>query len=68
VNYSYRLLKGYPYLAAAGTAYGENMKKDYLLNRMPVVDDTAKIIAFIVSDRAVVFTGAIINASGGEGP
>lgn len=44
----------------------ENMKEGYLLKRMPVVDDTAKIMAFIASDRADVFTGAIINASGGE--
>jgi hypothetical protein len=30
------------------------------------VDDTAKIAAFIASDRANILTGAIINASCGE--
>lgn len=47
-------------------AVWENMKQGYLLKRMPVVDDTAKIAAFIASDRAKILTGAIINASGGE--
>jgi 3-oxoacyl-[acyl-carrier protein] reductase len=44
----------------------DNMKKGYLLKRMPVVDDTAKIAAFIASDKANALTGAIINASGGQ--
>ena len=43
-----------------------NMKKGYLLKRMPVVDDTAKIAAFIASDRANSLTGSIINASCGQ--
>jgi 3-oxoacyl-[acyl-carrier protein] reductase len=47
-------------------AIWDNMKQGYLLKRMPVVDDTAKIAAFIASDRANTLTGAIINASGGE--
>jgi 3-oxoacyl-[acyl-carrier protein] reductase len=47
-------------------AIWDNMKQDYLLKRMPVVDDTAKIAAFIASDRANILTGAIINASCGE--
>ena len=47
-------------------AIWENMKEGYLLKRMPVVDDTAKIAAFIASDRARILTAAIINASGGE--
>jgi hypothetical protein len=42
------------------------MKEGYLLKRMPVVDDTAKIAAFISSDRAKILTGVIINASSGE--
>jgi hypothetical protein len=44
----------------------ESMKQDYLLKRMPVVDDTAKIAAFIASDRADILTAAIINSSCGQ--
>lgn len=47
-------------------AIWENIKQDYLLKRMPVVDDTSKIAAFIASGRANILTGAIINTSGGE--
>ena len=47
-------------------AFWEHVKETYLLKRMPVVDDTAKIAAFIASDRANTLTGAIINASCGQ--
>jgi 3-oxoacyl-[acyl-carrier protein] reductase len=53
-------------MGSSKEAIWENMKQGYLLKRMPVVDDTAKIAAFIASDRANILTGAIINASGGE--
>lgn len=43
-----------------------NMKHGYLLKRMPILDDTAKLATFIASDRGKTFTGAIINASNGE--
>jgi hypothetical protein len=33
---------------------------------MPVVADTAKIAAFVASDRANTLTGTIINSSCGE--
>jgi 3-oxoacyl-[acyl-carrier protein] reductase len=44
----------------------DKMKEGYLLKRMPVTEDTAKVAAFIASDRGKTFTGAIINASNGE--
>lgn len=47
-------------------AFWEYLKQTYLLRRMPVVDDTAKIAAFVASDRANSLTGAIINASCGQ--
>ena len=53
-------------MGSSKEAIWEDMKEGYLLKRMPVVDDTAKIAVFIASDRAKILTGAIINASGGE--
>jgi 3-oxoacyl-[acyl-carrier protein] reductase len=53
-------------LGPSKEAIWDNIKQGYLLKRMPVVDDTAKIAAFIASDRANSLTGAIINTSGGE--
>jgi 3-oxoacyl-[acyl-carrier protein] reductase len=53
-------------LGPSKEAIWDNMKQGYLLKRMPVVDDTAKIAAFIASDHANTLTGAIINTSGGE--
>jgi enoyl-[acyl-carrier-protein] reductase (NADH) len=47
-------------------AIWDNIKQSYLLKRMPVVNDTAKIAAFIASDRANTLTGRIINASCGQ--
>ncbi len=44
----------------------DNSKQYYLLKRMPVAEDTAKVAAFIASDNASILTGAIINASSGE--
>jgi 3-oxoacyl-[acyl-carrier protein] reductase len=46
--------------------FAEQVKQSYLLRRQPVSDDTAKIAAFMVSDRANTITGAIINASCGH--
>lgn len=37
-----------------------------LLKRMPTVAETAKLAAFLASDRASTLTGAIINSSCGE--
>jgi 3-oxoacyl-[acyl-carrier protein] reductase len=47
-------------------AIWDNIKQGYLLKRMPVVNDTAMIAAFIASDRANTLTGTIINASCGQ--
>jgi len=44
----------------------EQLKQSYLLKRQPISDDTAKIAAFMVSDRANTITGAIINATCGH--
>ena len=46
--------------------FTEQIKQSTLLKRMPVVDDTAKIAAFLASDRANTLTGAIINATCGQ--
>jgi 3-oxoacyl-[acyl-carrier protein] reductase len=53
-------------LGPSKEAIWDNMKQGYLLKRMPGVEDTAKIAAFIASDHANTLTGAIINTSGGE--
>jgi 3-oxoacyl-[acyl-carrier protein] reductase len=53
-------------LGSSKEAIWNTMKQGYLLKRMPVVDDVAKLATFIVSDRGKIFTGAIINASNGE--
>jgi len=44
----------------------EQLKQSYLLKRQPISDDTAKIAAFMASDRANTITGAIINATCGH--
>jgi 3-oxoacyl-[acyl-carrier protein] reductase len=46
--------------------FAEQLKQSYLLRRQPVVDDTAKIAAFMASDHASTITGAIINATCGH--
>jgi len=46
--------------------FAEQLKQSYLLKRQPVSDDTAKIAAFMASDRANTITGAIINATCGH--
>jgi 3-oxoacyl-[acyl-carrier protein] reductase len=46
--------------------FAEQLKENYLLRRQPVSDDTAKIAAFLASDRASTMTGAIINATCGH--
>lgn len=46
--------------------FTEQMKQSTLLKRMPIVDDTAKIAAFLSSDRANTITGAIINSTCGQ--
>lgn len=48
-------------LGSSKEAIWENMKQDYLLKHMPVVDDTLEIAAFIASDMANILTGGIIN-------
>jgi 3-oxoacyl-[acyl-carrier protein] reductase len=53
-------------LGSSKEAIWDNMKQGYLLKRMPVVDDIAKLATFIASDRGRTFTGAILNASNGE--
>jgi 3-oxoacyl-[acyl-carrier protein] reductase len=53
-------------LGSSKEAIWDNMKQGYLLKRMPVVDDIAKLVTFIASDRGRTFTGAILNASNGE--
>jgi NAD(P)-dependent dehydrogenase (short-subunit alcohol dehydrogenase family) len=37
-----------------------------LLGRLPTVADTARLAAFLASDRARTLTGAIVNASSGS--
>jgi len=49
-----------------GEQIAEQLKQSYLLKRQPVSDDTAKIAAFMASDRANTITGAIINATCGH--
>jgi 3-oxoacyl-[acyl-carrier protein] reductase len=44
----------------------EQLKQSTLLKRLPIVDDTAKIAAFLASNRANTITGAIINSSCGQ--
>jgi NAD(P)-dependent dehydrogenase (short-subunit alcohol dehydrogenase family) len=46
--------------------FAEQLKQSYLLKRQPISDDTAKIAAFMASDRANTITGAIINATCGH--
>jgi 3-oxoacyl-[acyl-carrier protein] reductase len=46
--------------------FTEQIKQSTLLKRLPVVDDTAKIAAFLASDRANTLTGGIINATCGQ--
>jgi 3-oxoacyl-[acyl-carrier protein] reductase len=53
-------------MGSSKEAIWDNMKQGYLLKRMPVVDDIAKLATFIASDRGKTFTGAILNASNGE--
>lgn len=43
--------------------FAEQVKQSYLLKRHPVSDDTAKIAAFMPSDRTNTITGGIINAT-----
>ena len=70
--YSFRRYVRYQYDSAFKTlgvskeTIWDNKKHGYLLKRMPVLDDTAKLAAFIASDRGKTFTGAIINASNGQ--
>jgi 3-oxoacyl-[acyl-carrier protein] reductase len=58
--------QAYKSMGATKEAIWDNMKHDYLLKRMPVTEDTAKVAAFIASDRGNTFTGTIINATNGE--
>jgi len=46
--------------------HSEQVKQQTLLKRLPAVDDTAKIAAFLAYDRANTITGAIINATCGR--
>jgi 3-oxoacyl-[acyl-carrier protein] reductase len=46
--------------------FAEQLEQSYLLKRLPVSDDAAKIASFIASDRANTITGAIINATCGR--
>ena len=46
--------------------FTERVKQSTLLKRLPFVDDTAKIAAFLASDRANTMTGAIINDTCGQ--
>jgi 3-oxoacyl-[acyl-carrier protein] reductase len=46
--------------------FTEQIKQFTLLKRMPVVADTAKLAAFMASDRANTMTGTIINATCGQ--
>ena len=46
--------------------FAEQLRQSYLLKRLPVSDDAAKIAAFLASDRANTITGAIINATCGR--
>jgi len=46
--------------------FAEQVKLQTLLKRMPVVDDTAKIAAFLASDRANTITGGIVNSTCGQ--
>ena len=46
--------------------FAEQVKQSYLFKRQPVSDDTAKIAAFMVSDRTNTITGWIINATCGH--
>ena len=46
--------------------FTEQNKQFTLLKRMPSVNDTAKIAAFLASDHANTMTGAIINATCGR--
>jgi enoyl-[acyl-carrier-protein] reductase (NADH) len=53
-------------MGITGEQFAEELKHSYLLKRQPVSDDTAKIAAFMASDRANTITGAIINATCGH--
>lgn len=46
--------------------FTKQVQQQTLLKRMPVVDDTAKIAAFLASDRANTITGAILNSTCGQ--
>ena len=46
--------------------FTEQVKQQTLLKHMPVVDDTAKIAAFLASDHANSITGAIVNSTCGQ--
>jgi 3-oxoacyl-[acyl-carrier protein] reductase len=46
--------------------FTEQVKQQTLLKYMPVVDDTAKIAAFLASDHANSITGAIVNSTCGQ--
>lgn len=46
--------------------FTDRVKQQTLLKYMPVVDDTAKIAAFLASDHANSITGAIVNSTCGQ--
>jgi enoyl-[acyl-carrier-protein] reductase (NADH) len=46
--------------------FAEQVNQQTLLKRLPTVDDTAKIAAFLASDHANTMTGAIINDTCGR--